>query len=78
MSTSEEDGRNAAAEIYAYGMKLLEEHHKNPTDSLTGILVDSVDGDALSEDAFCSFFLLAAFFSSFFSLRMTFAVIKKT
>ena len=58
MSTSEEDGQLAAAQIYAYGMKLLEQHHENPTDSLTGILVDSVDGDALSVDEFCSFFLI--------------------
>lgn len=58
MSTSEEDGQLAAAQIYAYGMKLLEEHHKNPTDSLTGLLVDSVDGESLSEDEFCSFFLI--------------------
>ena len=58
MSTSEEDGQLAAAQIYAYGMKLLEEHHNSPTDSLTGILVDSVDGDGLTEDEFCSFFLI--------------------
>ena len=58
MSTSEEDGQLAAAQIYAYGMTLLEEHRQNPSDSLTGILVDSVDGDALSEDEFCSFFLI--------------------
>lgn len=58
MSTSEEDGQLAAAQIYTYGLKLLEEHRKNPTDSLTGILVDSVDGDKLSEDEFCSFFLI--------------------
>lgn len=58
MSTSEEDGQAAAAEIYTYGMKLLEQHHKNPTDSITGMLVDSVDGDALSEDEFCSFLLI--------------------
>jgi cytochrome P450 len=58
MSTSAEDGEEAAAQIYAYGMKLLEEHHKNPSDSLTGVLVDSVDGEALTEDEFCSFFLI--------------------
>lgn len=59
MSTSEEDGQLAAAQIYAYGMTLLEEHHNNPTDTLTGILVDSMDGEeGLTEDEFCSFFLI--------------------
>ncbi|WP_101759360.1 cytochrome P450 [Oceanicoccus sp. KOV_DT_Chl] len=58
MSTSEEDGQMAAAQIYTYGMQLLAEHRENPTDSLTGILVDSVDGEGLSEDEFCSFFLI--------------------
>jgi cholest-4-en-3-one 26-monooxygenase len=58
MSTSEEDGQMAAAQIYAYGMKLLEEHKQSPSNSLTGLLVDSVAGEALSEDEFCSFFLI--------------------
>ena len=58
MSTTEEDGQIAAAQIFAYGMTLLEEHRQNPTDSLTGILVDSVDGDGLTEEEFCSFFLI--------------------
>lgn len=59
MQTTPEEGMIAAAEIYAYGMKLLEEHKKNPTDSLTGWLVDGkVDGESLTEGEFCSFFLL--------------------
>lgn len=59
MQTTPEEGAIAAAEIYAYGIKLLEQHKQNPTDSLTGWLVDGkVDGESLREDEFCSFFLL--------------------
>jgi len=59
MSTTPEEGQIAAIEIYAYGMKLLEQHKANPGQTLTGMLIDgTVDGESLTEDEFCSFFLL--------------------
>jgi len=59
MSTTPEEGQMAAIEIYAYGMKLLEQHQANPGNTLTGMLIDgTVDGESLTEDEFCSFFLL--------------------
>ncbi len=59
LSTTEEDGQMAAAEIYAYGYQLLEKHRANPSDNLIDMLISgTVDGEQLTDDEFSQFFLL--------------------
>ena len=59
LSTTEEDGQMAAAEIYAYGYQLLEKHRANPSDTLIDMLISgTVDGEQLTDDEFSQFFLL--------------------
>lgn len=59
LSTSKEEGTAAAAEIYTYGYKILENHRENPGDNLIDRLVTgTVDGESLSDDEFAQFFLL--------------------
>jgi len=57
---SEEDGQNAAAEIFGIAMELAENHLKNPNDgTLISILLNgNIDGEALTEFEFCTFFLI--------------------
>ncbi len=59
--TSMEDGRIAAAEMYAYAEQLAEQKKKQPGDDLTTLLLHAeVDGERLSQMEFDSFFLLLA------------------
>lgn len=59
LSTSREEGRAAATEIFMYGYTLLEEHRKNPGNTLIEMLIDgTVDGEQLNDDEFSQFFLL--------------------
>ena len=59
LSTTSDEGMMAAAEIYTYGYKILENHRANPGDNLIDMLVTgTVDGEQLSDDEFAQFFLL--------------------
>jgi cholest-4-en-3-one 26-monooxygenase len=56
---TEEDARNASAQIFGLGMKLAERYKKDPQDNLTtALILHEIDGEKLSELEFCSFFLL--------------------
>jgi cholest-4-en-3-one 26-monooxygenase len=58
-ATSAEDGKIAAAEMYAYAQKLAAERRVRPADDLVTRLIDAeIDGERLSEHEFNSFFLL--------------------
>jgi cytochrome P450 len=57
--TTEEDGKVAAAEMYAYAQGLFEKREANPGDDVVSRLVDAeVDGARLTPHEFNSFFLL--------------------
>jgi cholest-4-en-3-one 26-monooxygenase len=57
--TSPEDGRIAAAEMYAYAQKLAAERREKPEDDLVSKLVTAeVDGKKLTDHEFNCFFLL--------------------
>jgi cholest-4-en-3-one 26-monooxygenase len=57
--TSEEDGKIAAAEMYAYAQKLANERREKPQDDLVTKLINAeVDGKKLTEHEFNCFFLL--------------------
>ncbi len=59
LSTTPEEGQQAAIEIYSYGYKILENHRQHPGDNLIDMLVTgTVDGENLSDDEFSQFFLL--------------------
>jgi cholest-4-en-3-one 26-monooxygenase len=56
---TEEDARNASAQIFGLGMRLAERYKKDPQDNLTtALILHEIDGEKLSELEFCSFFLL--------------------
>ena len=56
---TEEDARNASAQMFGYAMKLAEKYRKEPADNLTtALLLHEIDGEKLNEIEFCSFFLL--------------------
>jgi cholest-4-en-3-one 26-monooxygenase len=56
---TEEDARNASAQMFGYAMKLAEKYRKEPADNLTtALLLHEIDGEKLTELEFCSFFLL--------------------
>jgi cholest-4-en-3-one 26-monooxygenase len=56
---TEEDARNASAQMFGFAMKLAEKYRREPADNLTTVLMQTeVDGEKLSELEFCSFFLL--------------------
>jgi len=58
-STSEEDGRIAAMELYVMAHRLAEERRKVPQDDIITVLLNSeVEGDRLSEHDFDAFFIL--------------------
>lgn len=57
--TSEEDGKIAAAEMYAYAQKLATERREKPADDLVSKLINAeVDGKKLTDHEFNCFFLL--------------------
>jgi len=57
--TSEEDGEQAATEVFLYANKLAELYRDGAADNLTSVLAHGeVDGEKLAELEFCSFFLL--------------------
>ena len=57
--TSDEDGKAAAAEIYAYAQGLAEDRRANPRDDIvTALITAEVDGHRLSDLDFNLFFLL--------------------
>jgi cholest-4-en-3-one 26-monooxygenase len=57
--TSPEDGKIAAAEMYAYAQKLAAERRENPADDLVTKLIHAeVDGKKLTDHEFNCFFLL--------------------
>ncbi len=61
LSTTDEEGMMAAAEIFAYGYKILEKYRNNETsgDNLIDMLVSgTVDGERLNDDEFSQFFLI--------------------
>ncbi|MGH7823100.1 MAG: cytochrome P450, partial [Candidatus Binatia bacterium] len=59
--TSPDDGKMAAAEMYAYSNRLAEERRRNPKDDLVSVLLDAeVEGERLTELEFDLFFLLLA------------------
>jgi len=60
LQTSEEDGQIASAQIFGYGMKLVELYKSSPPDTnlVTKLVHAQIDGEKLSELEFCSFFLL--------------------
>jgi len=61
LSTTEDEGKMAAAEIFAYGYKILENYRNNPNDNdnLINMLVSgTVDGEQLTDDEFSQFFLI--------------------
>jgi len=56
---TEEDARNASAQMFGYAMKLAEKYRKEPADNLTtALLLHEIDGEKLNEIEYCSFFLL--------------------
>jgi cholest-4-en-3-one 26-monooxygenase len=58
-STSLEDGRQAAAEMFAYAQGLALERKQHPRDDVISLLMQSeVDGNALTEMEFDAFFIL--------------------
>jgi cholest-4-en-3-one 26-monooxygenase len=58
-ATSPEDGKAAAAEMYAYAQKLATERRSQPADDLVTKLIDAeVDGQKLTDHEFNCFFLL--------------------
>jgi cytochrome P450 len=59
MSTTEEEGIEAAGKVCAYAMNLALAHHENPKDDIVGqLLAGSVDGEGLTEEEFMWFFVL--------------------
>lgn len=59
LATSEQSGFLAVMGVYEYGKKIAAEHRENPKDDIVNTLLSgSVDGEALTEDEFCNFFLL--------------------
>ena len=61
LATSPEDGKLAAAEMYAYSNRLAAERRKNPKDDLVTVLMNAeVEGEKLTELEFDLFFLLLA------------------
>jgi cytochrome P450 len=61
---SEGDDNKAAAQeaginVFMYGLDMAAEHARNPKDNLVGKLLDGkVDGEKLTPDEFCAFFML--------------------
>lgn len=59
MSTTEEDGQIAAAEVIGYAMNIAAKHRESPMSNITGALLDGeVDGAPISEEEFGWMFVL--------------------
>ena len=59
LATSEEDGQNAAAEMYMIAMELAAQHKVEPQNDIVDVLLTGTVEDApLSEEDFCNFFLM--------------------
>ncbi len=59
LTTSEEDGMNAAAEMFMMALELAADHRANPkNDIVNTLLTGPVEDDPLSDDDFCNFFLM--------------------
>jgi cholest-4-en-3-one 26-monooxygenase len=59
LSTSEEDGLNAAMEMFMMAMELAVEHRANPRNDIVNVLLTgTVEDEPLSDEDFCNFFLL--------------------
>jgi len=59
LTISAEDGSLAMLSVFEYGRKLAELHRQQPRNNIVGALLDGVvEGEHLTEDEFCNFFLL--------------------
>lgn len=59
MAISQEQAGIAHFKVFEYGRKLAALHRQSPRDNIVGALIDGVvQGEHLTEDEFCSFFLL--------------------
>ena len=59
LSTSEEDGLNAATEMFMLAMELAAGHRENPHNDIVNVLLTgTVEDEPLSDEDFCNFFLL--------------------
>lgn len=59
LTTSEQDGQMAMLSVFEYGRKLAALHRKEPRNNIVGALLDGVvEGEHLTDDEFCNFFLL--------------------
>lgn len=59
MSTSEEEGQLAAAQVIEYAMKLADQHRAEPQNNIVGALLDGrIDGEPISEEEFGWMFIL--------------------
>ena len=62
MATTAEDGMMASVEVLEYARKLAEKHRESPDAErnivLAALLDSEVEGEALTEDEFCWFFIL--------------------
>jgi len=59
LATSEEDGQNAAAEMYMIAMELAAAHKVEPQNDIVDVLLSgTVEDEPLSEEDFCNFFLM--------------------
>ncbi|QFU76025.1 cytochrome P450 [Halioglobus maricola] len=59
LSTSEEDGLNAAMEMFMLAMDIAAEHRSNPRNDIVNVLLNgTVEDEPLSDEDFCNFFLL--------------------
>ena len=58
LATSEEDGHNAAIEMFMLAMELAADHRANPKNDIVSVLLDgTVEDEPLSDEDFCNFFL---------------------
>lgn len=59
LSTSQEDGINAAMEMFMMAMELAEDHRAHPKNDVVNVLLTgSVEDEPLSDEDFCNFFLM--------------------
>lgn len=59
LTISEQDGQMAMLSVFEYGRKLADLHRKQPRNNIVGALLDGiVEGEHLTDDEFCNFFLL--------------------
>ncbi len=59
LATSEDDGRQAMAEMFMMAHEMAASHRRNPADDIVDILLNgTVEDEPLSDKEFCHFFLL--------------------